>query len=310
MLEFYASGVNLLSKGKLSMNLDMMEMVAKAAENSIAYVDDRKGLRDDFGFDFWLGEGCTSLREELKYASSQQFPDFLMKTALVKGQLINGSVLELKDSKGGSISSFNSTIPSKTKSLDEIDLTNQTDLVSKIASCKDADVSAMSDYRKFQRNCFYMVRTHRGSDKVKLSLVHGSFFETIPKEKLFYQMFLNALHGNLSKKDIQISPEIMKEVENVFSYMNDQTIIASSQNIEKASVKPRFMITADVHRDANPHGNSYDIPEQTFNLIIPEYLYSHELKKRVLRLNGDISQIEIQHKRNGIHFVFSYPVKI
>ncbi len=309
ILELYASGVNLLSKRKLSLDSDLLGMVAKASGGSLAYADDRKVLRDDFHFDFWKREDCASLRDGLKYASSQQFPDFLMKTALVNGQLTNGSVLELKDSKGGSIASFNSTIPTKTKSLYEIDVINQTDLVSKIASCKDLALSTMDDYRTFQRNCFYMVRTHRGSDKVKLSLIHGSFFETIPKEKLFYQMFLNALHGNLSNKNIHLSPEVMKEVENALSYMTDQTVIASSQEIEKASVRPRLRIMAEVHTDGNPHGNSYEIPEQTFNLIIPEHLFSDELKDMVLRLSRNMSQIEVHHKRNGIHYVFSFQVK-
>lgn len=309
IIELYTSTVNLLSRRRISLDSNMQEIVARAAGSSLAYADDRKGLRAEFGLDFWRKETCTPLRDGLKYASSQQFPDFLMKTILVKGVLTNGSVLELKDSKGGSIASFNSTIPTKTKSLEEIDIVNQTDLVSKIASCKDKDISELNNYRSFQRNCFYLVRTHRGSEKVKLSLIHGSFFETIPKESLFYQMFLNALHGNLSKKDIKLSPEVMQEVENVLSYMTDQTIIASSQEIEKASVRPRLRIMAEVHSDGNPHGSAYEIPNSTFNLIIPERLFNTEFRDRILRINRKVNQSEIHHKRNGLHFVFSFPVK-
>ncbi|WMT50192.1 MAG: hypothetical protein RE472_04275 [Thermoplasmatales archaeon] len=286
----------------------MLEVVAKSARTDLAYADDRKGLMNEFKFDFWKGDECPSLREGLRYSSSQQFPDFMLKSAVRNTLLMNGSVLELKDSKGGSIASFNSTIPTKTKSLHEIDVINQTDTVSKIVKCKDMPVSQMKDYYDFRRNCFYLVRTHRGNEKVKLSVIHGSFFETIPKETLFYQMFLNALHGNLSNKKVTLSPEVMKEVENALSYMTDQTIIASSQEIEKASVKPRLRIMAEVHSDGNPHGNSYDIPERTFNLIVPQYLFSAELKDKILGANRNLNILEIHHKRNGTHFVFSFPV--
>ncbi|MEM0134433.1 MAG: hypothetical protein QXU18_04290 [Thermoplasmatales archaeon] len=307
ILEFYLSCVRQLSNKKISLRSDMLEIVVKSAGSALAYADDRKGLKD-LKFDFWRNTHCSNLRQELMYSASQQFPDFMFKTTVNKGILTNGSILELKDSKGGSIASFNSTIPTKTKSLHEIDIVNQTDTVSKIAKCKDGDVLQMENYYDFQRNCFYFVRTHRGTDKVKLSVIHGSFFETIPKETLFYQMFLNALHGNLSNKNVKLPPEVMKEVENALSYMTDQTIIASSQEIEKASVKPRLRIMAEVHSDGNPHGNSYDIPEQTFNLIIPQYLFNTDLKDKILRADRNLSVLEIHHKRNGTHFVFSFPV--
>lgn len=307
ILEFYSSCVRQLSKRKTSLHSDMLEIVAKSAGSTLAYADDRKGLID-LKFDFWRKVACPPLRKALMYSSSQQFPDFMLKSTVSNSILTNGSVLELKDSKGGSIASFNSTIPTKTKSLHEIDIVNQTDTVSKIVKCKDGAVSQMQNYYDFQRNCFYLVRTHRETDRVKLSIIHGSFFETIPKETLFYQMFLNALHENLSNKNVKLSPEVMKEVENALSYMTDQTIIASSQEIEKASVKPRLRIMAEVHSDGNPHGNSYDIPEQTFNLIIPKYLFSAELKDKILGANRNLNLLEIHHKRNGSHFVFSFPV--
>ena len=309
ILKFYLSGARQLSKRKLSLHSDMLEIVAKSAGSALAYADDRKGLMESLNFDFWRNVKCPFLREGLKYSSSQQFPDFILQSTAINGMICNGSILELKDSKGGSIASFNSTIPTKTKSLREIDVINQTDTVSKIAKCKDTSISEMGNYYDFQRNCFYLVRTHRDTDKVKLSVIHGSFFETIPKETLFHQMFLNALHGNLSNKNISLSPEVMKEVENALSYMTDQTVIASSQEIDNASVKPRLRIMAEVHSDGNPHGNNYGIPEQTFNLILPQHLFNSKLMDNILAANLNISVIELHHKRNGTHFVFSLPTK-
>lgn len=112
------------------MDSDMLEIIERAAGIAMAYADDRKGLKKDFAFDFWKNTECPSLKEAIKYSSSQQFPDFMLKSSVNNGTLINGSILELKDSKGGSIASFNSTIPTKTKSLREIDKINQTDIVS------------------------------------------------------------------------------------------------------------------------------------------------------------------------------------
>jgi hypothetical protein len=309
ILELYASCAGQLSKRRISLHSDMLEMVAISAGNNLAYADDRKGLMD-LKFDFWRNVECPPVREGLKYSASQQFPDFILQSKVTNRELVNGSILELKDSKGGSIASFNSTIPTKTKSLREIDVINQTDTVSKIAKCKDGSISQMDDYYDFQRNCFYLVRTHRDTDKVKLSIIHGSFFETIPKETLFYQMFLNALRGNLSNKNVSLSPKAMKEVEKALSYMTDQTIIASSQEIDKASIKPRLRIMAEVHSEGNPHGNSYDIPEGTFNLILPQSLFSAELRDSILASNRGINVIEIHHKRNGTHYVFSLPAKV
>ena len=66
---------------------------------------------------------CGNCSEELKsknherilYSKSEQFHDFLFKARKSEDTLICGSLLELRDSKGGNVASFNSTLPSKTK---------------------------------------------------------------------------------------------------------------------------------------------------------------------------------------------------
>jgi len=80
----------------------------------------------------------------------------------------------------------------------EIDVINGKNLVSRIASIIDGDLSPEKGYRNFERRCFYLVRTHAGKDdKVKVSVVDGSFFETVPKDHLIYQMFLNILRTQM-----------------------------------------------------------------------------------------------------------------
>jgi hypothetical protein len=195
----------------------------------------------------------------------------------------------------------------KYKSLEEIDVINGNNLVSRIASILDGELAFDEQYFKFERRCFYLIRTHKESPKVKVSLVDGSFFETVPKEHLFYQMLLNVLHSHLEKKKIRIPEEMLKKVEETLSYINDQTIIAGSQIIEKASVRPRLRIMAEVHPEGNPHSKFYpEIVEGSFNLIVQ---LSQEAKKLEDELTAEVPEIEvfsILHKRNGEHRVFQF----
>ena len=109
-------------------------IVLMAVGDKLAYADDRRYARD-VGFDFWeplrsrMSE--EGFRDALRgagvakpYSASNLFPDFLFRTEKRGGELIRGSVLELKDSAGGSIASFNSTIPTRWKTLEEIDAIN------------------------------------------------------------------------------------------------------------------------------------------------------------------------------------------
>jgi hypothetical protein len=75
-------------------------------------------------------------------------------------------------------------------------------------------------------------------------------------------MFLNILRTHLEKKEIKIPPDTRNQIEKALSHVTDQTIIASSQIIEKASVRPRLRIMAEVHSEGNPHSSFY--PEFRF----------------------------------------------
>ncbi len=153
----------------------------------------------------------------------------------------------------------------------------------------------------------YLIRTYKESEKVKASIVDGSFFETIPKEHLFYQMLMNVLRGHLEKKNVEIAPEALKNVEKAFSFITDQTIIAQSQKIEKASVRPRLRIMAEVHPEGNPHSPHYpQITEGSFNLILQSTREVKEVEKEISSLIPEIEVFSIFHKRNGAHRVFQF----
>jgi hypothetical protein len=218
--------------------------------------------------------------------------------------------LELKDSKGPSISSFNSTVPTSTKTLEEIDVVNGKILVSKMARAIDGEVALDKDYYHFERKCFYFVRTQKENEKTKISIIDGAFFETVPKGYLFHQMLLNVYRRHLEKKNLQIPPKTVALVENALKCIDDQTIIAGSQTIEKASVRPRLRIMAEVHAEGNPHGSFYpEIVEGSFNLILKSTPETESLANKLPDTIKGIEVFPIFHKRNGKHIVFQHRTK-
>jgi hypothetical protein len=319
-MELFVGVVNGLRQKQINLNSSLDEIVLKASGTNLAYVDNRRDANEKFSFDFWNSVKrqfkdsmgfidwikTYGVDERILYSKSEQFPDFLLKVRRQENKLTCGSLLELKDSMGGSIASFNSTLPTKYKSLDEVDIINGNNLVSRITSIMDGQLASDKNYHTYQRRNFYLIRTHKNNDdKVKISIVDGSFFETVPKEHLIYQMFLNILRGHLEKKDIKIPSELLNEIEKSLSYVTDQTIIAASQTIEKASVRPRLRIMAEVHTEGNPHSSFYPkISERSVNLIIQASLYKEKIIEKISKKIPNIDVFTIQHKRNGEHVVF------
>jgi len=321
-VDFYIGIIDALKSGIIGPHSPLEEIVLKARKDSFAYIDNRRDAKGKYGYDSWRivknqfedEEQFSSwiksrgITEKLLYSKSEQFPDFMFKVRKHAGRLICGSLLELKDSKSGSIASFNSTLPTKYKNLDEIDVINGKNLVSRVASIIDGELSSERFYHSFERGCFYLVRTHAGKDdKVKISVVDGSFFETVPKEHLIYQMFLNILRNHLEKKEIKIPPETLTQLEKALSHVTDQTIIASSQIIEKASVRPRLRIMAELHSEGNPHSSFYpEVSERSLNFIVGAPAYKKELAVVISQKIPEIKRFTIQHKRNGKHVVFQF----
>ncbi|MCH8289328.1 MAG: hypothetical protein IID12_09535 [Candidatus Marinimicrobia bacterium] len=319
VVDFFIEMVNSLKSEDINLNSSLEEISIKAGKNDFAYIDNRKDALNKYGCDFWgntkklfknetafIHKIKATVNENLLYSKSEQFPDFMLKVRKHSGKLICGSLLELKDSKGGSIASFNSTLPTKYKNLEELDIINGKSLVSRIAHILDTDLSGEKSYNSFERRNFYLIRTHAGNEeKVRISVVDGSFFETVPKDHLIYQMFLNVFRSHLEKKEINISQDALKEFEKTLSAITDQTLIASSQIIEKASVRPRLRIMAEVHPEGNPHGRHYPkITERSVNLILESSPHVIDLNKQISQAIPEIDTITIKHKRNGDHIVF------
>ncbi len=309
--DFYISLINNLKKGTVTLESSLDRIVLGVYFEQLAYVDNRKEAKNK-GYDFWKGIDIASLSgkaigKNQLYSESQKFPDFVFRAREYDGKLVCGSLLETKDTGGGSISSFNSTIPTGTKNMNEVDVINNGEIVSKIASIKDGELAENTEYYTYQRKCFYLIRTHRGSDKTKTSLIDGSFFETVPKNYLISQMFINILEKHRSNKKLDISAEKFDEVKKLLAQVTDQTIIAGSQSIDKASVKPRLRIMAEVNPEGNPHSQHYpEIKSNAVNFILPDKMSTKELQSHLTDNVPELSQFTLQHKRNGKYIVFEY----
>ena len=321
-VELFIGTVNGLKRRKIELGSALDEIVLKTISTNLAYVDNRKDAKEKHDFDLWakikkrFGSQIDfvtwmksqDIDERLLYSKSEQFPDSIFRVRKQEGKFTCGSLLELKDSKGGSIASFNSTLPTKYKSLEEVDIINGNNLVSRTTSIMDGKLALNENYYTFQRRNFYLIRTHKDSnDKVRISIVDGSFFETVPKEHLIYQMFLNIFRNHLEKKNLKLSQEQLNDIEKSLSYITDQTIIAASQTIEKASVRPRLRIMAEVHTEGNPHSSLYpEIPERSINLIIQASPHEEVITESISKIIPDIKVFAIKHKRNGEHTVFQF----
>ena len=97
----------------------------------------------------------------------------------------------------------------------------------------------------------------------------------------------------------------------MFTQINDQTIIAASQSIEKASVKPRLRIMAEVNPEGNPHSQQHypQIQEKTINLILLSKLFKEGIIYQLLRARPELAQSKLKHKRNGEYIVFQHKMK-
>jgi hypothetical protein len=313
IIDFFIGFVQSLKDGRITPETPLEKIVWTVSWDSLAYIDNRKGALGD-GYDFVKGID-TSRIKTLKIpkgqlsSQSQAFPDFVFKVREYNGRLICGSLLETKDSRAESISSFNSTLPSGTRSFRDIERLNK--IVARIASLKDGVLGGHADYNNFQRRCFYMVRTSRGRAKVKISLVDGSFFETLPKDRLISQIFFNILEEHQRDEKIHISEKTQIEIEHVFNLLTDQAIIASTQRIEKASIKPRLRLMAEVEPEGNPHNQRHypQIEAMTVNFLMPEKLSTTDLRTQILEKIPGIGELSLQHKRNGKYKVFSYKME-
>ncbi len=307
-ISLFVSIVNAIKSKKLKLTDDLDKLVLKAGADKIAYVDNRSKAKGIWDLTKILPKGSKLITKEQVYSDSGNFPDFILKSLKIKKGFSGGAILELKDSKGSSIASFNSTLPTKSKTLAEVDVINGSDFVSKIVKAVDK-VDNEAYYKDYQRPCLYLIRSGKNTSEVKLSLVDGAFFETLPKAELLHFMFMKILKDHIRIHHLKIADEEITVFDKITKDLTDQTIIAQSQEIPNASIKPRLRIMSEANPEANPHGKYYKtlIKSDSINLILEN---NDVTSKLVNVLKGKNMTIEkFKHKRDGDFILFEYLVR-
>lgn len=231
------------------------------------------------------------------------FPDMAIRLNKGKSIFTGGELIELKDSDSYTVSSFNSTIPSRKKEISEI-------ITSENSTIKHQMEKAGDDiYSLPTRDVFYLVRG-RKKRKAKVCLVYGSFFETIKIEDLISQSFSQVLEERLKESGEQISQELKTLLLNMFS---QQENFSKVRNIEKASVKLRFRIMTEVKAEGNIlNDKKYpEITDNTLNFVLPCHNDEEEkdnLKKAEIAFGKTALKkfniFKVKHHFNGYFLVF------
>jgi len=228
------------------------------------------------------------------------FPDLIIKTNPNPTLFTGGEMVELKDSKSYVVSSFNSSIPTKYKKMEKV-ITGEKSKIS--IQLKEAGESVNT---LPIRDVFYLVRGG-GNTKMKVCLVSGGFFETLPVEDLIGQSFLQVLEESLEKtsKKIWCIKYIKKTL---LSVLSSQDSFRKVRNVEGASIKLRFRIMTEV----KPQGNILNskmypqIEDNTLNFILPS---EKEIVNKVQISFGEkqfnkLKTFKLKHHNNGDYLVF------
>lgn len=189
------------------------------------------------------------------------FPDMAIRLNKDRKIFTGGELIELKDSDSYTVSSFNSTIPSRSKNIDEI-ITGENSIIKRQMEETGNDIFSLPT-----RDVYYLVRG-RKKNHTKVCLVYGSFFETISIENLISQSFSQVLEERLKESETEISKELKQVMVSIFS---QQQNFSKVRNIEKASVKLRFRIMTEVKAEGNIlNPKKYpEIKDDTLNFVTP-----------------------------------------
>ena len=239
-------------------------------------------------------------RKLLSCWSKGKFPDTALRLRAAKPPFSGGELIEFKDAKNYMIASFNSTIPSARKSIREVVGDGNGKMAQQMREAGD-DIDSMP-----MREVFYLVRGRRRAS-VKICLLHGSFFETIP----IAQLIRESLDQVFSEAFAESGEELSEEVrELLLRHLDKQRYFRQVRKVEKSSVNLRFRVMTEAKREGNIlNGELYpQIVDDSLNLILP--LHREEEKKvamgAVERVFGKdlLENFVIQHPFNGKFVVF------
>lgn len=243
----------------------------------------------------------------LSCVNKGRFPDLAIKLNHGDLQFSGGELIELKDSKAYSVSSFNSTIPTGEKDIKKL-TEGQENIIRTQMQEAGNDILSLPI-----RQVFYLIRG-RKRQNIKVCLTHGKFFETVPVSTLISESFGQALEERLNELGESLSPSLKQKLLDLFS---EQKTFSRTRNIDEASVRLRFRIMTEVKAGANIlNSNQYpQIADSTLNFAIPchneseqnQHTNKMEIAFDQMNCSKLISQIKIfrlQHHFNGNFLIF------
>ena len=230
-----------------------------------------------------------------------QFPDLAIKICKDDELFAGGELVELKDSKSYTVSSFNSTIPTGKKQIEKIFRSKNSEVLRQMKEAGD-DIFSLPE-----RDVFYLIRG-KSKENSKITLVHGSFFETVKVGELISKSFNQVLKETMESTETKLDEQTKNLLETLFS---EQTSFSKVRNVENASVKLRFRIMTEVKSEGNIlNSKKYpEISDNTLNFILPSHNEDEDRlnidKMNVVFDNLNLFNIfQIKHHFNGNFLVF------
>ncbi len=232
------------------------------------------------------------------------FPDLAIRISKVGDQYSGGELIEIKDNKTYQISSFNSTIPSGRKKLDEFTSAESSRILQQMRD-RGEDPHQMPE-----RDVYYLIRGKKNNPlSIKVCLVHGHFFETIKIKDLIRQSFAQALAEGIYESEQTLDEDT---IEKVLTLLCQQKYFRRVRDVPNSSVKLRFRIMTEAKAEANildPHRYP-QILDNTLNLVIPysSCAEKEQVIEKIADVFGDqfssLQRTIIQHPFNGTFLVF------
>lgn len=236
-----------------------------------------------------------------------KFPDLAIKLNRGNSHFSGGELIELKDSKTYTVSSFNSTIPMGSKDISDLVQGKRNTILEQMEKAGN-DILSLP-----VRDVFYLVRGRRNKC-VKVSLTHGKFFETISPSSLISQSFLQAVEERLAESGEHV-PENLKNL--IAKLFIEQETFSKTRTVNKASVRLRFRIMTEVLAEGNilNSGKYPEVKDNTLNFVVPSHSKEEENrhKERMKRAFNErnasalFKHLEIftlRHHFNGPFLVF------
>jgi hypothetical protein len=214
------------------------------------------------------------------------FPDIVLRLNDDRTLFTGGELIELKESKSCNIASFNSTIPTGEKAVQ--------DLSQKIIEAMQALGENPSDVPI--RQVFYLVKGVCEAT-LRVCLVHGRYFQTMAIPKLIREAFRQVLTG------IADAQQEQSELTEIFVLR--QIDFSRTRHVAGSAVSLRFRVMTQVEPDANILER---VPADSLNFVVPSWddcaddAHDHRLQVADGELYSQLQRTQHIHKIDGSRY--------